>query len=282
MGAREQIQTNDERERRLPGQFGSGARIEVTLSPRHVLRILLLITLVLVAISFTADFLMRFQWADVTFRGRDRLFLVLEKFIVDDEETVPTAFTVGLLFASSALLAVIAHSDNPAVALQRRRWWLLAGIMLALAIDETAALHDLATNVLHDALNASGALYFTWVLPAGLFVVAVGLYYRRLVMHLPARIRNLVLAGGLIYVAGAWGGDILSGIFFEARDIHPLLFPTIWTIEELCEMGGLAVFIYALLRYQEYLGNPAPQPEPMTVSASLRAGNGSGRRNQRI
>ena len=76
------------------------------------------------------------------------------------------------------------------------------------------------------------------------FVIA----YLRFLMHLSLPIRNLFIAAGLIYVGGAIGLEAIGGRHFDLYG-KDAVYQVYTTVEELLEMTGIVVFIYALLEH---------------------------------
>jgi hypothetical protein len=66
---------------------------------------------------------------------------------------------------------------------------------------------------------------------------------------LPARTRRLFLAAGAIFVAGAIGVEAVSGMQASLHGEQNLTYHLVITVEELLEMTGIVIFIYALLDY---------------------------------
>jgi hypothetical protein len=76
-----------------------------------------------------------------------------------------------------------------------------------------------------------------------LVVVAFVPFLRRL----PSSTRHRLLGAGLLFVTGAMGFEMLSALF--ALDAASLPYVLVATAEEMLEMLGVAVLVYALLVY---------------------------------
>ncbi len=70
----------------------------------------------------------------------------------------------------------------------------------------------------------------------------------KFLISLPKNIRSKLLIAGGIYLFGAIGMEMISGFHVEnyGRDI---VYNIITTVEEIFEMVGILIFIYALLFY---------------------------------
>jgi hypothetical protein len=73
--------------------------------------------------------------------------------------------------------------------------------------------------------------------------------YYRFLMLLPRRTRSLFIAAGTIFVGGALGVEAVSGMQASLHGQQNLTYHAIITAEELFEMAGIVVFVYALLDY---------------------------------
>ena len=116
-------------------------------------------------------------------------------------------------------------------------------------MDEVATIHELPIDPLRNALNAGGLLYFTWVIPGAIFVMIVGLSYLRFLGHLPSRTRNLFLIAAAVFVGGAIGVEMISGLQADRHGETNFAYAMIITIEEAMEMLGVVIFIHAVADY---------------------------------
>ncbi len=199
------------------------------------------------------------------------IYQVVRLINVNRESSLPTWYSSTLLFTCAALLAVIAYAQRFRHAPYARHWSGLAVLFLYLSIDEGAEIHEKLTPPVRDALHTTGFLYFGWVVAGALFVVVIGLLYLSFVIHLPSRTRALVILAGALYVGGALGLDSVGAKDWYEEGGTSLGYSAIGTVEELCEMLGLVVFIYALLTYAASLFTAVqiivmPQPEQNPVA----------------
>lgn len=96
-------------------------------------------------------------------------------------------------------------------------------------------------------------------------VIVVGLLYLRFVFHLPPQTRNLFITAGALYVGGSVLLDAVSANQWDQDDAISFRYLTIGTLEELCEMLGVVVLIYALLAYMVKMRYTiAVHPPPFT------------------
>jgi hypothetical protein len=166
-------------------------------------------------------------------------------FSLSEEANLPTWYSSLLLFADAALLASIA-------ARARRQpdfgyWAVLSAIFCYLSLDETAQLHER----LNGLIPLTGAFYFSWIIPAGILVLLVGLAYLRFVLRLPPPTRTRFIVAGCIYVGGALLMEVPLGMWATRHGEDNLGYMLIDAVEESMEMFGASLFLLALLRHRE-------------------------------
>ena len=172
-------------------------------------------------------------------------------FYVDYESTAPTWYSSAALGLSGALLAVIAFAKHKLGDSYRWHWTSLSVLLFALSADEIAMLHELPIDPMREMFNWGGALYYAWVLPGMVFVILTGIVYLRFLLNLPMRTRNLFVLSAVVFVSGAIGVEMLSGIQADRFGEENLNYALIVTVEEFLEMLGVVMLIRALLEYIE-------------------------------
>jgi len=225
-------------------------------SPKRVALILVLVVLCLTSLSIVSSFVMNSRCHRHIKMAGPFVYL----FNLRYEVNIPTFYSTSALLLCSALLAIIAFAIKKENDPYRLHWKALSIIFLFMSLDEAAQLHERTVRPLRSALNASGFLYYTWVIPGALFVLIFALAYRRFLADLPQKTRNLFLVAGAIFVGGALGMEMINGY-------HKSLYVGQWfrhishfcnyhlkhammvTVEEFLEMLGIVVFIYALMSY---------------------------------
>lgn len=90
---------------------------------------------------------------------------------------------------------------------------------------------------------------FTWLLPAAAAVSAVALAYTRFLLALPRRTSRLFVLSGAMYLGGSMGMEIVGARHISLWGLDNLVFVAIVTIEETLEMGGIALFLLAVVKY---------------------------------
>jgi hypothetical protein len=228
-----------------PHTTSSAAPFTFSINPRRVALAMLGVIALLATLSSLARYLEMALPADAYGGVRE----ICYRFDLDRENTLPSWYSSMTLLSCAALLALIAT-------LKRRRrerffahWILLAVAFVYLAIDESVSLHEILIVPLRRRLDLGGPLYFAWVIPGSAAVAVFGLAYVNFLRHLPRRTALLFLAAGATFVGGALGIELIGGALADAEGLHSLRYTLAMTSEEVCEMLGVTLFVYALLDY---------------------------------
>jgi hypothetical protein len=222
--------------------------MKLTISPKQVSRLLACIVGFLVLVNLGLKFIRYYLEHDYV---HGLMPVVLRLFDTDGEGNIPAWYSSLALLLCSALLVFIATEESQENNRYATHWKGLAAIFLYMAVDEAVMIHELPSEPLHIALKTSGHLYYAWVIPYSVVVLAVALVYGPFVLALPSETRRLFLLGGALYVGGSIGMEMLGAAYHDAVGANNMTYMTISGIEEALEMTGVAVFVYALLRYLE-------------------------------
>ncbi|NJK66147.1 MAG: hypothetical protein HC789_02980 [Microcoleus sp. CSU_2_2] len=224
-------------------------KFQISLAPAAVTQFLLRVVACLVVISLLTQMTLYFLPG---YPSRDYF---AKAFSLDAERNVPTVYSVLALLFSSILLAAIAHAKNLDSSRYKHHWKILSFIFLYLSLDEAAQFHEQFIYPMRRLLNATGFLYFTWVVPIGFLVAIFLLSYTKFLFHLPIATRKLFVAACIFYIGGAIGMEMLGGNKAYHEGTQTIPYVIISTIEESLEMLGIVVFIHALMSYiNTYLG----------------------------
>lgn len=190
-------------------------------------------------------------------------------FNVDAEQNVPTMFSIFLLLLATALLMLIAVLKGREGSPYTSRWRLLAAGFLYMAFDEGARLHELFILPMRQLLGERelGIFFFAWVIPFGLLVLLLAVYFARFVFSLPRRTAVNFVIAAVLFVGGALGMELVGGYYAELYG-EDLTYTGIATAEETMEMSGVILYIYALLQYiGEYYPSVGLRFPPRTAQA---------------
>jgi len=197
--------------------------------------ILSVLNALLLVLNFYAD--------DSRFEG------LLEFFDFDIEGNIPTLYSAVVVLLCSGLLALIARLNWNRPGGKRYYWLGLAMLFFFLGLDEGTAIHEELSDFLEEYMVAEGALYFLWVIPYGIATVVLALLYFRFVWQLPKATRARFIAAGLLFLGGALGFEMLSAIAADRYDYDSISYTVLYSIEEMLEMLGIVLFLYALLSH---------------------------------
>lgn len=181
--------------------------------------------------------------------GHDQVFGLVPLLYVDYEANLPTWYSSIALLAASFVLCLIALSKRFQSDQYTFHWFFLSGLFFLLSVDEVATIHECAIEPMRKLIDARGVLHYAWVIPGGLFVLAVGGLMLRFLISLPARTRNLFVIAGAVFVGGAIGVEMISAYHAFSHGEKNLLYALIITFEEAMEMLGVIIFIHASLEY---------------------------------
>lgn len=170
---------------------------------------------------------------------------VLPFFSLSCEGNFPTWYAALLLAGCGLTLLLIAAGARQSGAAYSRHWGLLGAIFLYMSVDEAVELHE----QLGELVELHGVLYFSWVVPAAVLVLLLGVAYLRFLLHLPARTRWRFVLAGALYVGGALGLELPLGFWAERAGRDNLVYGLIDWVEETLELVGASLFLCSLLGY---------------------------------
>ena len=177
-----------------------------------------------------------------------RIYGLIPLFNFDQEKNIPTLYSSFAIIICSILLLIISLEHK-----RKGESWLpwmgLAAIFLFLSIDEVASIHERFEGPVRQSLDSPGLLYVAWVIPYAIALLVLVISYSKFLLELPRRTAMLFIAGGLLFISGAIGFEFVSGRHTVLYGNDDILYAFYYTCEELLEMLGVAVFIYALISY---------------------------------
>lgn len=229
--------------RRTEERSSAGTTLELhgSLSPRRVACLLAVVITCLTLLSIMGRLavilLPDFPLRDFTAR----------LFDLDQEVNVPTVYSTLTILICSALMAVIARSEQMG-SRHGRPWRLLSLVFLGLALDELLSLHEELTDRI-DIDTVNRFTRFSWVVVGSCLVVVLIVAFGRFFLRLPPMTRRLFLLAGMLFVGGSIGMEAIGGYYGGTDRQDSLPYVIVAHIEEVLEMAGIVVFIYALLSY---------------------------------
>ncbi len=218
--------------------------VVVRINARKLVLGFAIFAIVLVLISLIAQFIKYFG-------GVEKAYGLIPAMDVDRELSVPSIFSVQLLFILVVILEVITLFKINTRDQFRIKWAILPLGFLIMAFDEGASIHELVVTPLRNLLggNLPDYLTFVWVLPGMLIIVLLVISYFKFLFNLPARLKKGILVSGGIYLCGLLAMELVGGYVLGMYGIQSLVYNVVVTIEESLEMAGLVLAIYTFLDY---------------------------------
>jgi hypothetical protein len=212
-------------------------------------RTVLLILLACIALLTAAGFFVVFARFGL---DHGRLFGISARFDLNGEGNVPAYYSALQIAFAALLLATIARAKRAAGDRYARHWVVLCVIFIFLSFDEAAELHERLREPMLARFELTGIWVYAWYIPYGILVALFATSYWRFFWHLPARTRVEFAGAAAIYVGAALGLEltqihfIVSPAYGQSGALYAALS---YSLEECLEMLGMALFVYALVRY---------------------------------
>ena len=216
--------------------------MEITIRPRDVAIAFLLVVL---ALSFMNGLMLALYFL----LDDPEVFGLLDYFDFDIEGNIPTLYSAFAVLVCAGLLGVITHANWRRDGGKRYYWLGLSVLFVFLAVDEGTAIHEQLSDYMEQFMTATGPLYFLWVVPYGFALLVLAALYTKFVWALPALTRTRFILAAIVFLAGAIGFEMLSASVADRYGYDTVLYCVLYSIEELLEMLGIVLFMYALLEY---------------------------------
>lgn len=202
-----------------------------------------------------------------------------EWFHLDREFNVPTLYSAALLLLVAMLLVDTGHQMRIVGAGSWRSWRFLAICFVFLSVDEVVQFHESLNNrsaLLLESLNLP-VLHGPWVVPYAGLAILVCLLSLRFLQSLDTRARLCVVLAGAIYSIGAISMEMLGSWRIAALggnwNVLDPMYLAVSMVEEACEMGGVSLMLYALVKYRhDRFGGVLLSVSPIPALGILLAG----------
>ena len=184
--------------------------------------------------------------------GRERLLGLTTLFNLDGENCVPSWYESVLFLFCSLLLHSVGRLEKNRDHKPTWPWAALTWIFVYFSLDETASIHEMTIIPLRHLLGISGGyLYYAWVIPAFIFVAVFGWIFWKFFWSLPVTFRIRFFIAGFVFIAGALFTELLGANIASKIGQENMTYALLVWIEESCEMGGLLLFVAALMDWLE-------------------------------
>lgn len=211
----------------------------IPVDPRGVARLMAVVVLSIASLSLAGQFLKHAL-------GHDYLFGFVPLFDLNGERNVPAWFSSSMLLLCSVLLAAVASSEGRGGGRDVLRWRVLSAVFLCMSVDEAVQIHEQTIDPLRSVFGTGGIFHYAWSIAGLAFVLVFAVAYAPFVARLDARTRRLFVVSGALFVGGALGVELVQGWHDGLYGVDGTT-ALITTVEEVLEMSGITVFVYALL-----------------------------------
>ena len=220
--------------------------VSLLLTPRTITVFLLVITFILVIAHVIAVSL------EINLPEESKIRrVIVQYFYFGSEANFPTYFSALLLLVSSILSFYIYKIDSLRNDIKNLKYWRsISLILLFLSMDEAVQIHEQMMSVMHYLIpNLPDILASAWVIPYALIFLFIAFFFSKFILSLPYKTRNLIILAGLTFVTGAIALEVFESYLYNEYGAKHFTFLIAVTLEELLEMAGIVLFIYALLDY---------------------------------
>ncbi len=182
-------------------------------------------------------------------------FMILHKldklFYVDFEMNVPSFFSALILLFASVILTIITVLKRRQKDLYSIYWTVLSIGFLFMTFDELVSVHERMIEPMREILGGGqlGIFYFAWVIPMGVLVFLLAIFFFRFWWDLPLKTKIYFAVAATIYLGGAVGFELIESKHCEIYGKENPFYIFLTTTEETFEMFGVIIFIKALLEY---------------------------------
>jgi hypothetical protein len=214
--------------------------MNLVIRPRTIAWVLLLIGLLL-SCAHVLFVILR------VFFDHNRVLGLAKLFDFNNEMTVPSLFSTVLLQIVALLLGVLAVESWRSSHGWQFHWFGLSLVFLFLSVDEMLALHERLMFPVRSIFNATGIFYAAWFIPYLIALSIIAAFYIRFFLKLHASTRWRFVLAAVLFFTGAVFLEALSGVEWEQTRTRTLLQDMYIFFEDVFEVAGSIVFIWALL-----------------------------------
>jgi hypothetical protein len=232
--------------------------------------VLFVVTAVAVGLWFLSVLQDLYAFRSGTWQPQGRIWLL----DVDVEVSVFTWVSILAFYSVAIVLAYIGLCLDTARPRNRAFWIGLSLVFLALSLDEHSGIHEKLSGLIAAYVQGSGLLHFAWAAPAGILSLLGLAAVVPFIRALPGRVFALMLVSALVFLCGAVVLEMIGGAIAESAGIASRAYRVATNLEEMAELGGLLLFMYALMLFIE-TASPAGRG-PGTRSAADPGNQGSG------
>lgn len=168
---------------------------------------------------------------------------IFRLFDLGDENNIPTYFS-SFLFIILAIISWFIAGLEKEGGKKYYPWIITVFLFIFLGLDEVTQIHEQLTGPFQNILNTSGFLFFAWVIPYGIILILLSIFYIPFVLTL--KNKRLLFFGAGIFLFGAIILEMIGSNLYEAGKNMDLIYILISSFEEIFEIIGLLIAIMAL------------------------------------
>jgi hypothetical protein len=218
--------------------------MKITLSTSGIIKFLSIVALILIFIHI--NILVIYFLV-----GDPEKFDFVRMFDLDMERNIPTLFSSAILLISALLFYLLSKVPNEQEKGNRLFWLGLSIVFTFLAFDESAKIHENLGDFTENFVDATGYLFYPWVISYSIFVLILGLFYIRFFWRMESKVFWSFMISAAIFLSGAIGFELLGANESSIHGTDTILYSIYYTIEETLEMFGVIYLIKILLNLLE-------------------------------
>lgn len=223
------------------GRILKGGEMEIAISRKRIITILVAISLLLTVLSLTAN-------AYKVLSGHARYLVNLFDF--DREMNFPSLFRALCIFAIALNLFGLSLAERRESQVRSRAWRVLSFAFLIVGTDDLLALHEACISPIKAVLKTGGFFHFAWVIPWGLAALCLGLFLLKFFGTLPKKTRNMFYISAVLFLLGAIAFEMIGGKIATSLGKSNVIYYVETQVEEILELSGVLLFFNAVLDYQ--------------------------------
>ena len=167
--------------------------------------------------------------------------------------SIPTIYTVLLLFITSLMLSLISILKHSRKDKFRWQWSFLSFMFFYISLNKGTLVHSLVTRPVRKFLriNFPDLPRSTLDVTVVFLVLVLVCFYIKFLIALPKRTKLLILVSLAVYLVGFRGINAMAAGFADIYGKDNLNYNLIVTLKKVVEMSGMMLGIYTILDFLE-------------------------------
>lgn len=183
----------------------------------------------------------------------DQAFGLIPLVYMGKALSIPTIFTVLLIFVIALVLCVITVREFIGADKFRWQWWGLSAFFLFFTLDKGSAVHTYLFKQFRNLMRVFFPAYPNqkWVTTIVIIALIVICFYPKFIAALSKRTKTLALVSAAVYYAGFLFIDRFAHDYAALYSAETLGYSILVTIGKMLEILGLIACLNTLLDYQK-------------------------------